>query len=64
MSDNERFVTFTAQGVEHTCRITDIQVVGVGRNEREQSYVQLFGHPLSVPREEAIRVRELWLREG
>lgn len=64
MADNERFITFTAQGVEHTCRIMDIQAVGVGKHEREQSYVQLFGHPLSVPREEAIRVRALWLKEG
>lgn len=62
--NTERFVTFTSQGIEHTYRIIDIQAVGVGKTDREQSYIQVFGSPLSVPREEAIRARALWLKEG
>lgn len=62
--NEDRFVTFEAQGAEHTYRLMDIQAVGVGKDDREQSYIQVFGIPLIVARNEAIRVRKLWIQEG
>lgn len=60
----ERFITFTdIQGIEHTYRLVDIQAVGVGRDGK-QSYIRAFNFPLTVPCEEAVHVRDVWMREG
>lgn len=61
----ERFITFKdIQGIEHTYRIIDIQAVGVD-SRGGNSYVRAFNDlALTVPREEAVRIRARWLQEG
>lgn len=56
----ERFVTFKDnQGIEHTYLIVDIQSVGVGDST---SYVRAFNFPMTIPKNEAIRVRSVWMK--